>query len=167
MSPNPSFTLPAVASYGGASRLTHGSDNSSLTLNRRGWSSTGRSYDALLTYALSGLKHLAARQPATDRRYAILLRLIGALIRDGSATPQVGSNGEGGVMIEWLVGSRSLTIDFEDETEILITASTQTDGVIFSEPVNSWWTPADPTIQRARQFLAEISVGAVRPLSLA
>ncbi|MDT3343762.1 hypothetical protein [Microbacterium aquilitoris] len=69
-------------------------------------------------------------------------------------------------MVEWLVGSRSLVIDYEDETEILITASTQTDGIVFSESVTAWWTPDDPTIRSARKFLADISVGAVRPLPM-
>lgn len=125
-----------------------------------------RSRRALIMSAYRQLRALAARQGATSEApYARVLRLVGALLGDGSPTPQIGSNGEGGVLVEWLVDGRSLTIDFEDETEILISASTP-NGLVFAESVTAWWELNDRVLADARRFLKEMSVGLAHPIPL-
>ena len=121
-----------------------------------------RSRRALLIHAHAELKRLAQRQQATDMEpYRIVLRLLGALVNDGGPTPQVGDNGAGGVAVEWLVDGNLMRIDYEDETEILMTACLATGERVLDETITAWWLETDPAIRRAREFLGAIG-GSVR-----
>lgn len=125
-----------------------------------------RSRSALLKHAHLHLRTLALRQTRRDdTSFATVLRLIAALTQDGSATPQISSNGEGGILVEWLVAGSSLAIDYEDETEILISAATPA-GLRFAETMTSWWSQGDSAVVKARAFLSEISAAVARPIPL-
>ncbi|WP_409047868.1 hypothetical protein AB2L57_00995 [Microbacterium sp. HA-8] len=138
-----------------------------MTYNADSTAPSVRSRRALLTFAHRELRDLAERTGARDDfPYATVLRLINALIQDGSATPQISSNGDGGIFVEWLAGGLSLTIDYEDETEILIAASSVAVGVEFEKTVTAWWTASSDVIPAARSFLARLSSHVAHPISL-
>lgn len=160
----PSLTMPRTESLTGgdvqtsilAPSFTYGEPSSNVPRSRR----------LLIMSAHRQLRALAARQEASSEApYARILRLLGALLVDGAPTPQIGSNGEGGILVEWLVNGRSLTIDYEDETEILIAASNR-DGLVFDATITAWWEHRDEPIIATRRFLAEIASGLVHPIPL-
>lgn len=160
----PSLTMPRTESLTGgdvqasiaAPSFTYGEASSNVPRSRR----------MLITSAYRQLRALATRQSAvSDVPYARILRLLGALLVDGAPTPQIGSNGEGGILVEWLVNGQSLTIDYEDETEILIAASDR-DGLVFDATITAWWEHRDQSIIATRQFLAQIASGLVHPIPL-
>lgn len=160
---SPSLTLHREGLVGDATQ----SSESSLTYNADATPPSVRSRRALIAYAHRQLRDLAERDGARDEySYATVLRLIHALIQDGSATPQIGSNGAGGIFVEWLAGGLSLTLDYEDETEILIVASSVSEGVEFQSTVTAWWTADTEGIVAARAFLARLSAFVVHPISL-
>lgn len=131
-----------------------------------GPSSGARSRRALIMSAHRQLRALAARQGASSEfPYARVLRLIGSITIDGAPTPQVGSNGEGGILVEWLVNGWFLALDYEDETEILLSASTP-DGFRFAETITAWWEQHDAAVTSARRFLAEMAAGVAHPVPL-
>lgn len=139
----------------------------SLTYNADSTLPSVRSRRAILSYAHRELRGLAERMGARDDfSYATVLRIISALIQNGSATPQVSSNGDGGIFVEWLAGGLSLTIDYEDETEILIAASSDAMGVEFDKTITAWWTESSDPIPAARSFLARLSSNVAKPISL-
>ncbi|MDQ7991269.1 MAG: hypothetical protein REI45_01170 [Propionicimonas sp.] len=115
---------------------------------------------ALLSFAATKLDALARRQNARLREpYAIVHRLIAALIGGGSATPQIADNGEGGVEVLWLVNATSLTIDYEDELEILLTGVRADGSRAFAHTLTAYWTENDNAIAEARSYLADLSSG--------
>ncbi len=128
---------------------------------------TYRTRRALLTFAMARLRELADRQKATYREpYAVVLRLIDALIGVGSATPQIADNGEGGIEVLWLVNGQSLTIDYEDEFEILVTAVDAAGNRRFAHTLTAYWTRSDAAVIEAKNFLAEISSSVAHAIPL-
>jgi len=126
-----------------------------------------RSRRALLIHANDQLKRLAQRQNASDMEpYRLILRLLGALITDGSATPQIGDNGEGGVAVEWLVDGNLLRLDYEDETEILLTATNSHGQRVLCETITAWWLGQDSAIVQARDFLRGLAGSVAQPIPL-
>ena len=125
-----------------------------------------RSPYALLSYAAARLSDLGRRQGAIRwQPYAIVLRLITAVTDEGSATPQIADNGEGGIEVLWLVDGSSLTVDYEDEFEILLTGAREGDRA-FTHLLTAYWTEQDAAIAEARRFLADISTGVRHPIPL-
>ncbi|MDM4761528.1 hypothetical protein QT381_00705 [Galbitalea sp. SE-J8] len=126
-----------------------------------------RSRRALLTYSVARLRELARRQGARHQEpYAVVLRLIDAIIGVGSATPQIADNGEGGIEVLWLVNGASLTIDYEDEFEILVEGVAADGTRAFAHTLTRYWTRADSTVVDAKRFLATLSASVARPLPL-
>jgi len=141
--------------------------DASLTLNENVAPSTFRSRRALLIHAHSQLSALSQRQQARDMEpYRIVLRLLGTLVTDGSPTPQIGDNGDGGVAVEWLVDGNSLRLDYEDETEILLTAKGSDGERVLCETVNVWWLASDLAVMQARDFLRNLAQQVSRPLPI-
>ncbi|WP_367147133.1 hypothetical protein AB0870_17790 [Microbacterium proteolyticum] len=161
----PSLTIPQTESFTvgdvHASVLTPSFTYGELGLN------VSRPRRLLIMSAYRQLRALAIRQnAASGAAYARILRLPGTLLADGAPTPQIGSNGEGGILVEWLVNGQSLTIDYEDETEILIVASDR-GGLQFEVTITAWWEHRDPAIVATRQILADMSSGLAYPIPLA
>lgn len=126
-----------------------------------------RSRRALLTHAHGQLKQLAQRQMATDMEpYRLVLRLLGTLVTDGSPTPQIGDNGEGGVAVEWLVDGNLLRLDYEDENEILITATNSRGDRVLCATITKWWLDKDTVVVEAREYLRGLAGSVTRPLPL-
>lgn len=163
MAPSLSLTLESSASDVDEIRSV---TDSSLTRNES-VSPGFRSRRALLIHANEQLKRLAQRQDASDiEPYRLVLRLLGTLITDGSATPQIGDNGDGGVAVEWLVDGNLLRLDYEDETEILLTGMNSHGQRVLCETITAWWLGQDPAIVQTRDFLKGIAGSVARPLPL-
>ena len=140
--------------------------DSSLTRNEQ-VAPLFRSRRALLTHAHGQLKQLSQRQKASDMEpYRLILRLLGTLVTDGSATPQIGDNGEGGVAVEWLVDGNLLRVDYEDEAEILLTATNSRGERVLCETITAWWLDRDLAIVQARDFLRGLAGSVTQPLPL-
>lgn len=119
-----------------------------------------RTRRTLLTFAKIRLQELAARQQARHQGpYVVVLRLIAAIVGNGSATPQIADNGDGGIEVMWIVNGASLTVDYEDELEILVTAVGADGTRLFAHTLTAYWTPFDAAIAEAKSFLAAISAG--------
>lgn len=149
------------------SREAPRSFSGSISRDERVLTPRGRSKEMLLRYTKAGLDSLAKRQGATDlTSYAYVLRLVSALIRDNSPTPQVGDNGENGIAVEWLVDGNVLRIDYEDETEILVAATNSAGESVFCEALSAWWLETNPVISDARRFLSKLSSAVANPISI-
>lgn len=115
--------------------------------------------EVLSKYAIRGLKEWWQVQP--DRSSAFVLawtaaNFISRLLEDDRPTPQVASNGAGGVEVEWLVNGVSLTIDVASESEILIYAVDANGGELFEKEITSRWSTGDPVFVKASALLDEL-----------
>lgn len=126
-----------------------------------------RSRRELLSYTTSRLLELAKRQGATrSEPYSITLRLVAALVGSGSATPQVADNGDGGIEVLWLVNGTSLTLDYEDQFEILLTAVGPDGTRLFAYELTAYWTPGEEAIMKAHACLRAMSSELAHPIAL-
>lgn len=91
---------------------------------------------------------------------------LGRFIRIGGVTPQIGSNGAGGIEIEWLVAGTSLTIDIASESEILIYALDPAGAEMFSKEITTRWATSDEIFLRAEALLREMATRVVTRASL-
>jgi hypothetical protein len=91
---------------------------------------------------------------------------VSRLIDVNSPTPQIRSNGAGGIEIEWLVNGVSLTIDVASESEILIYAVDNADRELFSKEITSRWSTSDEVFDRAAALLKEMALHIDAPAPL-
>ena len=162
----PSLTIPWERQFHDTDDVWIDAD-ASLT-RHEGFADTNyRSRRDLLKFAHAHLRDLAIKTGVSDvEPHRRILRLLNAVIADGSPTPQVGDNGEGGIEVEWLVNGKTLRLDYEDESEILLEARNADASLIFSETVTAWWLPGDSAIVAARDFLESLAPEVARPLTL-
>ncbi|MDQ1205484.1 hypothetical protein [Microbacterium sp. SORGH_AS_0862] len=117
-------------------------------------------------YAHRQLRDLAERQRAVNiEPYRIILRLLGHVLTDGAPTPQIGDNGDGGVAVDWLVDDVSVRLDYEDETEILLTAVRGRERIL-CDTLTKWWVEDDVTIKQARELLSGLAGQVRNPIPL-
>lgn len=162
----PSLTLPLEQLPSDGEELGFSSD-ASLTGHERVLPPTTRSRRALLIYAHGRLCDLAERQGRSSvEPHRHVLHLLGSLLVDGSPTPQIGDNGDGGISVEWLVDGRSFRLDYEDESEILLEGRGPAGDLLFSQTVTAWWLSTDQAIIGARDFLKLLARDVHRPLPL-
>ena len=121
---------------------------------------SGAPHEMLSEYAMRSLREWWQHQP--DRNASFVLawtaaNFINRLLDNDRPTPQVASNGAGGVEIEWLVNGVSLTIDVASESEILIYAVDATGNELFEKEITSRWSTDDPVFVQASGLLDELT----------
>jgi len=113
----------------------------------------------------SWLDHQADQNAAFPLAHAAAI-FLGRLIKVDGPTPQIGSNGAGGLEIEWLVADTSLTIDIASESEILIYAIDRAGREMFAKEITSRWTTGDEIFTSAENLLNEMATEVVARASL-
>lgn len=123
---------------------------------------------ALLKHTRDQLSVLAKRQNATNtEKYNDALAIVNALIEDDSPTPQVSDNGEDGVLVEWIVGGSTLTLDYDGDELIYLIARDADGKILFETETKRTGFGVAPAMAQAKVFLRDLAKNIRQPIALA
>ncbi len=86
----------------------------------------------------------------------VLNALLGRLLFDDAASPQIAPMADGGIEVEFLVAGRLLHVEIDRDGSILIVAADETGEEILAGEFEHW-APDFAVVRQAREFLREIS----------
>lgn len=146
-----------------SARITTSSDDFATRAWQRGTVAVSR--DALLMSARGKVSRLTALPYGWDGHRAhpvgslpamVMNGLLGELVADDGATPQVAPMSDGGLQVEWLVSGDFVRIDVPVSGEVFVLAEDAA-GNVFADGEFDWREPDRHVIDQARQFLNKIS----------
>ncbi len=113
--------------------------------------------DSLLERAYSRMTRYRRSDAITPAAFSNAWLAISYLVTDDGATPQVASDGEGGLETEWLVDGQSVVVNALDDGTCFIWALDADGAVAFRSEFIPKWMAGEPTVNAAERLLRTMS----------